>query len=75
MSPSDSRGSGSNPHTSSHGRSGEELTKRPLSEPTSKQTNGNCNANQARPSSPQCSRSRLDATMIDRRPHLEQEEA
>ena len=44
MSPSDSRGSGSNPHTSSHGHSGAELTKRPLSEPTSKQTNGNCNA-------------------------------
>jgi hypothetical protein len=41
VSPSDSRKSGSTPHTSSHGHSGEEPTKRSLS--ASKQK-GNCNA-------------------------------
>src|SRR5204862_2458384 len=43
VSPSDSRKSGSNPHTSSHGHTGAEPTKRSLSKRTSKQK-GNCNA-------------------------------
>jgi hypothetical protein len=42
-SPQDSLESASSPRTSSHGRSGAELTKPPLSARTSKQ-NGNCNA-------------------------------
>jgi hypothetical protein len=36
--------SGFNPHTSSHGLSGAELTRLPLNEPTSSQKS-NCNAN------------------------------
>src|SRR6202521_6177163 len=46
-SPSDSPESGSNPHTSSHGHFGVELTRRSLSARTSKQK-GNCNAKQGR---------------------------
>ncbi|UPJ79264.1 FAD-binding oxidoreductase [Bradyrhizobium sp. 183] len=41
---SDLRGSGFNPHTSSHGPSGAELTRLPLNAPTSNQKS-NCNAN------------------------------
>jgi hypothetical protein len=41
--PSDSLESGSNPHISSHGHSGAERTKLPLSARTSKQKR-NCNA-------------------------------